>query len=90
MTEPASLPPAERFFTLSDTAELLNLTVHEVSALIGSGELPALRMGAQGPWRVEDSALEGFIAARYEEARREARWNQADYANVTELAFGVD
>lgn len=90
MTDPASLTPTMRFLTLSDAAEVLNLTVHEVSALVGSGELPALRMGANGPWRIEDSALEGFIAARYEEAQREARWNQADFANVTELAFGVD
>ena len=79
-----------RFLTLADAAEVLNLSVHEVSGLVQSGELTALRMGKNGPWRIEDSALEGFIAARYEEAQREARWNQADFSNVTELAFGVD
>lgn len=90
MTDPASLTPTMRFLTLADAADVLSLTVHEVSGLVRSGELTALRMGENGPWRIEDSALEGFIAARYEEAQRAARWNQAEFSNVTELAFGVD
>lgn len=90
MTSPASNLPSLRFLTLADVADVLNLTVAEVTELVKSRELPAIRMGAKGPWRVEDTALEAFIATRYEEARREGEWNQAEYANVTEVAFGVD
>lgn len=90
MSSPASNLPSLRFLTLADVADVLNLTVAEVTELVKSRELPAIRMGAKGPWRVEDTVLEAFIATRYEEARREGEWNQAEYANVTEVAFGVD
>lgn len=82
--------PSTRFLTIADVAEVLNLSVHEVTALVRSRELPAIRMGSKGPWRVEDKVLEAFIATRYEEAQREGQWNQAEFANVTEVAFGVD
>ncbi|HRN28371.1 MAG TPA: helix-turn-helix domain-containing protein [Terrimesophilobacter sp.] len=90
MSSTAANIPSMRFLTLADVAEVLNLTVAEVSALVHSRELPAIRMGATGPWRVEDSVLESFIDTRYEEARREGQWNQAEFANVTEIAFGID
>lgn len=82
--------PSMRFLSLADVADVLNLSIHEVTALVRSRELPGIRMGSTGPWRVEDSVLESFIATRYEEARREAKWNEAEFANVTEVAFGID
>lgn len=90
MSTPAANIPGLRFLTLADVADVLNLTVHEVTLLVQSRELPAIRMGASGPWRVEDTVLESFIATRYEEARREGQWNEAEFANVTEVAFGID
>ena len=75
-----------RFLTLADTAELLSLTPRQALSLIESGELPAIRLGSAG-WRIERAVLESYIDARYEETRRHALWNQADYANVTALAF---
>ena len=90
MSSHATNLPGMRFLTLADVAEVLNLTVAEVTELVRSRELPAIRMGSKGPWRVEASVLEAFIAEAYEEARREGEWNQAEYANVTEVAFGID
>ena len=90
MSSRAANFPTLRFLTLSDVADVLNLSVHEVTALVQSRELPAIRMGSTGPWRVEDKVLESFIATRYEEARREGQWNEAEFANVTEVAFGID
>lgn len=86
MTEP-STPQPGRFLTLTDVAEVLALTAAEVVALVRSGELPAIRLGAIGQWRVEYSVLESFIADKYDEARRMALWNEAQSASVTEL-FG--
>jgi len=86
MTEP-STPQPGRFLTLTDVAEVLALTAAEVVALVRSGELPAIRLGAIGQWRVEHAVLESFIADKYDEARRMALWNEAQSASVTEL-FG--
>jgi excisionase family DNA binding protein len=86
MTEP-STPQPGRFLTLTDVAEVLALTAAEVVALVRSGELPAIRLGAIGQWRVEHAVLESFIADKYDEARRMALWNEAQNASVTEL-FG--
>lgn len=77
-----------RFLTLGDTAELLNISAHQAYALVRSGELPAIKVGARGHWRVERSVLESYIAAMYEQTRRMNLWNQADYANLTEVRFG--
>lgn len=74
-----------RFLTLADTAEVLNISVSQAYALVRSGELPAIKIGGQGHWRIERDMLEGYIAGKYEENRRRGLWNQAEYADVTEL-----
>jgi excisionase family DNA binding protein len=76
-----------RFLTLADTAELLNISTKQAYALVRSGELPAIRVGAGGHWRIERSVLESYIEAMYEETRRASLWNQSDYANLTALSF---
>jgi excisionase family DNA binding protein len=77
-----------RFLTLADTAEVLNISLGQAYALVRSGELPAIKVGGKGQWRVERSVLESYIEAKYEEARRLSLWNQSDYANIPELAAG--
>lgn len=76
-----------RFLTIADTAELLNISTRQVYALVRSGELPAIQLGAQRSWRVERSVLDGYIAAKYEEARRSAAWRQTEAIEVADL-FG--
>lgn len=74
-----------RFLTLTDVAEVLSLTAAEVLALVRSGELPAIRLGSIGQWRVEHAVLESFIADKYDESRRLALWHEAEYADVAEI-----
>lgn len=74
-----------RFLTLADTAEVLNVSVSQAYALVRSGELPAIKIGVRGHWRIEREVLEGYIAGKYEENRRRGLWNQADYSDVAEL-----
>jgi excisionase family DNA binding protein len=74
-----------RFLTLADTAEVLNISVSQSYALVRSGELPAIKIGGQGHWRIERDVLEGYIAGKYEENRRRNLWHQADYADIPEL-----
>jgi excisionase family DNA binding protein len=77
-----------RFLTLADTAEVLNISASQAYALVRSGELPAIKVGAGGHWRVERAVLETYIEAMYEQSRRMSLWNQSDYANVTEFSRG--
>lgn len=77
-----------RFLTLADTAELLNISPKQTYALIRSGELPAIKVGTSGHWRVERSVIEAYIDAMYEETRRMSLWNQSEFADLTESAFG--
>ena len=77
-----------RFLTLADTAEILNVSASQAYALVRSGELPAIKVGGRGQWRVERSVLESYIEAKYEEARRLSLWNQSDYAGIPELLAG--
>ena len=93
MNESESPSSLGRFLTIADTAEVLNISVAQAYSLVRSGELPAIKIGARGQWRVERSELESYIDALYEESRRASLWNQSDYAslresNVSELNLG--
>ncbi|MCU1535427.1 MAG: DNA-binding protein [Glaciihabitans sp.] len=78
-----------RFLTLADLSEVLNISPSQAYALVRSGELPAIKVGGSGHWRVERSVLESWIEAKYEESRRLSLWHQSDFASVPELSFGA-
>ncbi len=88
MNESESPTSLGRFLTITDTAEQLNISVSQAYALVRSGELPAIKIGAHGHWRIERKVLESYIDAMYEESRRRSLWNQSDYANLPELSIG--
>jgi len=54
-----------RFLQLSDVAEVLNTSAAQVYALVRSGELPAIKIGGRGAWRVEATELEAYIQRLY-------------------------
>lgn len=58
-----------RFLTLSDVAETLNISSAQTYALVRSGELPAIKVGGRGQWRVEAQALEAYIENMYAQTR---------------------
>ena len=60
---------ADRFLQLSDVAEILNISSSQTYALVRSGELPAIKIGGRGQWRVERQALEDYIQRCYAETR---------------------
>jgi len=88
MTDSGRADAVGRFLTLADTAEILTISPAEALDLVRTGELPAIRIGAAGAWRVERVVLESYIEAKYEEARRMSLWQQSDFANIPELSGG--
>lgn len=58
-----------RFLTLSDVAEILNTSSAQVYALVRRGELPAIKIGGRGQWRVESEQLEAYIQRMYDVTR---------------------
>ncbi|MFT3874720.1 MAG: helix-turn-helix domain-containing protein [Nocardioides sp.] len=58
-----------RFLTLSDVAEILNTSGAQVYALVRRGDLPAIKIGGRGQWRVESSELETYIERMYAETK---------------------
>jgi excisionase family DNA binding protein len=65
----ATPPPGARFLTLVDVAEVLNTSSAQVYALVRGGDLPAIKIGGRGQWRVESSELENYIQRMYEQTR---------------------
>ena len=59
-----------RFLTLADVAEVLNVSAAQTYALVRSGELPAIKVGGRGQWRIEASELESYIARMYAQVAR--------------------
>ena len=60
---------ARRFLQLADVAEILNISASQTYALVRNGDLPAIKIGGRGQWRVERQALEDYIARCYEETK---------------------
>lgn len=58
-----------RFLQLSDVAEILNISASQTYALVRNGDLPAIKIGGRGQWRVEASALEDYIQRLYSETK---------------------
>ena len=63
------MPASPRFLQLADVAEVLNCSPAQAYALVRRGDLPAIKIGGRGQWRVEASALEDFIARKYAETQ---------------------
>ncbi|BDZ51463.1 hypothetical protein GCM10025867_37040 [Frondihabitans sucicola] len=85
MSPAPSAPPPRRFLVVAEVAAMLSLTIEDVESMVGSGELPAIRVGPYDEWRVEQSVLDGFLEAKYEESRRSALWNGFDFGSITEI-----
>jgi excisionase family DNA binding protein len=58
-----------RFLQLADVAEILNISSAQTYALVRSGELPAIKVGGRGQWRVERDQLEAYIQRAYTQTR---------------------
>ena len=62
------MPGTPRFLTLADVAEVLSTSSAQVYALVRRGDLPAIKIGGRGQWRVEASELEAYIQRAYADA----------------------
>jgi excisionase family DNA binding protein len=56
-----------RFLLLADVAAELNVSDSQVYHMVRSGELPAIKIGGRGQWRVERAKLEEYIQLKYAE-----------------------
>ena len=54
---------------LSDVAAELNVSDSQVYHMVRKGELPAIKIGGRGQWRVEGEQLEAYIRRMYDETR---------------------
>jgi excisionase family DNA binding protein len=68
---PATLEP--RFLTLEDVATYLSVSVPQVYSLVRSGELPAIKIGGRGVWRVDRKQLDAYVDRLHEETQAWAR-----------------
>lgn len=75
-----------RFLTVGDASDILNISPDEVLELLRTAELPAIRVGRPRRWRIERSALESFIAGKYEESRRMGLWRELANASIIDIS----
>lgn len=55
--------------SLTDVAEVLSISATQAYALVRRGELPAIKVGGRGQWRVERAELEAYIDRQYSSTR---------------------
>ena len=60
---------ARRFIPLTEVSEILDISAAQAYALVRSGDLPAIKVGGRGQWRVETTELEAYIQRLYAETR---------------------
>jgi excisionase family DNA binding protein len=82
VTDEPSAPALEpRYLKLEDVAAYLSVSVPQVYALVRSGELPAIKIGGRGVWRVDRRKLDAFLERLEEET---AAWAKAHPLNPRE------
>jgi excisionase family DNA binding protein len=64
-----------RFLELSEVAAELAVSDSQVYHMVRSGELPAIKIGGRGQWRVERAKLEEYISRKYTETADWVRSN---------------
>jgi excisionase family DNA binding protein len=64
-----------RFFTLAETATYLNVSKPQVYALARSGELPAVKIGGRGIWRVDRHKLDQWLEQLEKQTQEWAKAN---------------
>jgi excisionase family DNA binding protein len=64
-----------RFLTMSEVAEELAVSDSQVYHMVRSGELPAIKVGGRGQWRIERVRLEEYISRKYDETAEFVRAN---------------
>ncbi len=69
----AHMDEEPRFMTLEGVSEYLNVSVPQVYALVRNGDLPAVKIGGRGVWRVDRGELEAYIARLHEETKQWAK-----------------
>jgi excisionase family DNA binding protein len=60
-----------RFLLMPEVAEELSVSLSQVYHMVRSGELPAIKVGGRGAWRIERVRLEEYIERKYAET---AQW----------------
>lgn len=61
---------ARRFIPLTEVSEILDVSSAQAYALVRTGDLPAIKVGGRGQWRVETTELEAYIARMYSDTRQ--------------------
>ncbi|MFC7491642.1 MULTISPECIES: helix-turn-helix domain-containing protein [unclassified Knoellia] len=69
---------AKRFIPLTEVSEILDISSAQAYALVRSGDLPAIKVGGRGQWRVETTALEDYIQRMYSQTRDFVRTQSDD------------
>ncbi len=64
-----------RFMTMQDVADELATSLSQIYHMVRSGELPAIKIGGRGQWRIERARLEEYISRKYEETAQFVRDN---------------
>lgn len=67
-----------RYLKLEDVAAYLSVSVPQVYALVRSGELPAVKIGGRGVWRVDRTKLDAYLENLEQET---AKWAKAHPLN---------
>ena len=80
----------DRFLTLADVADVLNVGLEVVRELVETHQLAAIRIGSAGQWRVEHEALQQYVDDQYELRRREALFAQHEFVDLPELRGRFD
>ncbi|OCG74362.1 helix-turn-helix domain-containing protein [Microbacterium sediminis] len=74
-----------RHLAPAQVAELLDVDVSAVMALVHEGRLRGLRVGSPAVWRIDQTSVERYLEEQAEEARRMALWNESRIASFPEL-----
>lgn len=84
----SSTPQLEaRYLRLEDVANYLSVSVPQVYSLVRSGDLPAIKIGGRGVWRVDRHKLDAYLDRLEQQT---AEWAKAHPLNPRDKGLADD
>ncbi|EIC09047.1 hypothetical protein GCM10023065_08750 [Microbacterium laevaniformans] len=82
---PESPDAGARLLTPAQVAEMLQIAVDEVVALVIDGRLRGMKAGSPARWRIDAGSVAVYLDDQAEDARRMALWRESNAASFPEL-----
>lgn len=82
--------PPKRFLTIEQAAQELNVSEHQIRALLKAGEMRGIQIGGRGLWRIGVPDIERYIEEAYLRTASHVASGEIEVTDTDQEGTGTD